>query len=705
MPEQQQHHHHPRFLMTAIQLSSCALARCHALVEQHRHRSHGQLANALSPRVAAAAVQVRRRRRPHQHRHYGSASTPSTSSTLSTPSISSTPFLCSFSSSSSLLSRPSKGQYQHQHQHQSQHHGIRRPSSRIAKRSLPMSSLQEIRRRSFAVDRAPFETTAFTTTTTLVPAGRPWLPPTLTTASESTNSNSNHNHPYDITTAAAVVATTIPPTAQKSNRPFSSHCDFRTMRPPPLAADHDAAPAPPSRRARHSHSSSTSRIPNRLSLTLPIAPPTSDPSRPVPSASSSASISSPSSLPPTPQDNSAAPSLSNVNDFIIAIAAKERKVMELKEELAREETELTLLKKQFSSSDVLLQRRAACQLDLGGSSRSATPIAAEPDASLAGQSIESDRRTSIVPLSLQGTPTPGRRRVIRGGHTRALSLLSPVKSNLEFSLVDDQTMGENVRCSSTTARRLSQVSNPAVPKRASWQPRSQHSSPVVPQIVEDLKIGLRAFVEDIRQITIGDEPIIGQYQPVQRSTPHSGHCRTGSLSQSASTDLSRSRSVQHQHASPAAEALPPTAPPTPLSKRKDAAAIEKPKPAKSKHFSWTPLGFDSIDDTDWANWESPAPVKSTRWSGSTINSGIMDDIKCIPENAEEPAASSPIEKKPTVDTPILSPTKFEELLPNMVNRLSPSNIKRTANNLLDEWEKSLMAPSTATVAHTENTVA
>jgi hypothetical protein len=28
----------------------------------------------------------------------------------------------------------------------------------------------------------------------------------------------------------------------------------------------------------------------------------------------------------------------------------------------------------------------------------------------------------------------------------------------------------------------------------------------------------------------------------------------------------------------------------------------------------------------------------------------------------------------------------------MVNKLSPSNLKRTANNLMDEWEKSLVAP-------------
>lgn len=45
--------------------------------------------------------------------------------------------------------------------------------------------------------------------------------------------------------------------------------------------------------------------------------------------------------------------------------------------------------------------------------------------------------------------------------------------------------------------------------------------------------------------------------------------------------------------------------------------------------------------------------------------------------------------------PLLPETpKLEEILPSMVNRLTPSNIKRTATNLMDEWEKSLTDPQT-----------
>ncbi len=39
----------------------------------------------------------------------------------------------------------------------------------------------------------------------------------------------------------------------------------------------------------------------------------------------------------------------------------------------------------------------------------------------------------------------------------------------------------------------------------------------------------------------------------------------------------------------------------------------------------------------------------------------------------------------------LSPKKLEDLLPQALNRLTPSNIKRTASDFMKEWERSLLA--------------
>jgi hypothetical protein len=307
-----------------------------------------------------------------------------------------------------------------------------------------------------------------------------------------------------------------------------------------------------------------------------------------------------------------------VNDFIIAIATKERKVLELREALAREEAELAVLKKKFSSLDALQKRDTGHH---GLSSRTTTDGGAQSPRS----SVDMERRSLLN--QNQGTPTQTRRTAFRGRHARTLSLLSPVRSSSDISVLEGRD-GEESRPASND-RRHGHATNPILAKRASWQPQTQHSSPVVPQLVEDFKLGFRAFVEDIRQITIGDEPVNGQ-------TPTPGHHRrAGSMSHTGPADhggFKNGNGPTAQRTSVSEASSSTTAPPTPLGNRKDAP--EKSRATKSKHFSWTPLSFDSLDDTDWANWESPVPAKSTRWSGSTVHSGVMDDIQSIPETEE-----------------------------------------------------------------------
>jgi hypothetical protein len=55
-------------------------------------------------------------------------------------------------------------------------------------------------------------------------------------------------------------------------------------------------------------------------------------------------------------------------------------------------------------------------------------------------------------------------------------------------------------------------------------------------------------------------------------------------------------------------------------------------------------------------------------------------------------SSRPLDGRSTPSPPLLSPATLEDLLPHVVHRLSPSNIKRTASDLMTQWEKSLIAP-------------
>ncbi|MBE3047366.1 hypothetical protein IMZ48_33590, partial [Candidatus Bathyarchaeota archaeon] len=136
-------------------------------------------------------------------------------------------------------------------------------------------------------------------------------------------------------------------TTNRSHRHHSSVASFPSYNSRPSSMSMEMAPPPtPSDAPRSSRStSSASRTTNRLSITLPIAPPTSDPSRP--------HAPSHPSVPGTPVRQPAQQSTSpaDASELIIAIAAQERRVMELREELGRAEADLNKIKRQWSTHE------------------------------------------------------------------------------------------------------------------------------------------------------------------------------------------------------------------------------------------------------------------------------------------------------------------------------------------------------------------
>lgn len=400
--------------------------------------------------------------------------------------------------------------------------------------------------------------------------------------------------------AMATTTTFAPaPDTRPLKPPKSDEAAPATMMPPPSSTEVGSAPP----------NSGLCRSANRLSLTLPIATQTADRARPPPTTAASYSI------PPTPVETPTIPPLADANEFIIAIAAQERRVLELREDLARAEADLASLKRQWTDTGSFFKPGVIHHAEMPGNS---VPGALDDDAIGPRRSADLDRRKLLYQTQSQnqGTPTQGnRRRLFRGGHTRTLSLLSPARSNSEF-----ETHGLGIP-DPTSA----QLANPALLKRASWQPRSVQNSPIVPQIVEDFKLGLRAFVEDIRHITIGDEHVSS---PSPARSP-SALQQSSAANRGPGGGLGRSR-MGFTPIGPSSSVSTPT----PAS-RFGAPGFEKTKTVKAKPFSWAPLGFDHMDDNDWSNWESPGPTKSPRWSDSTINSAGLEDIASIPEMREE----------------------------------------------------------------------
>ncbi|KAF9881060.1 hypothetical protein CkaCkLH20_01210 [Colletotrichum karsti] len=522
-----------------------------------------------------------------------------------------------------------------------------REASRNRFARAEMQSVHEIRRRSSVVERPPADSPA-TTTTAFTP--QPILLPRPT-----------HFKPADMQVETLIGEMETPEA---------------TTPPPPTPSTQERL----SRAARST--SNASRNTNRLSLTLPIAPPTSDPSRP-------ASVAT-ASYPPTPADTSAVTSPSDPNDFIIAIAAQERRVLEIREELARAEAELAKLKHDWTAQSArrkreLPQRPLAPQFE---------PSLLDDDEAASKRSVELDRRKALL-RDLQGQTGPReyRRRVLRGGHTRTLSLLSPTKPE-GFAVHEDASSVRSLELRSPVMT----PTHAALPKRASWQPRTYNTAtPGVKQIAQDFRVGLWSFVEDIRQATVGDEPIHGISRP---GSTEPGK-RVGSFGDHDTIKALNSRARAPLSSAFDSPVDTPTKSARPFQERPNPKPAAKSTTTKAKHFSWTPLTFDSFDD-DWSNWESPtvSSAKSARWSGSTV--GGAEGIASMSENNDENV--TPLKKKSpiTVDTSagsdsrpesaLLSPTQLGELLPQVVNKLSPGNLKRTANNLMDEWERSLSPP-------------
>ncbi|KAI1215111.1 uncharacterized protein F4807DRAFT_466407 [Annulohypoxylon truncatum] len=428
--------------------------------------------------------------------------------------------------------------------------------------------------------------------------------------------------------------------------------------------------------------STTSRNSHRLSLTLPIAPPNSFPSRPTPT----------SSMPPTPIETSALGSPTDPNDFIVAIAAQERRVLELREELGRAEDDLRKLKRQWTNSAAYRKRASHRNVEPLQAMASVldAPWGYDENASIRYNS-ELERRKAILRAQSQGTPRESKRTVIRGGHARTLSLLSPTRS----ANGDDS----GARSAEPYSKPPSIPSPAPINKRATWAPRqSQPYQPFPPangmkQMANELKQGLWTFVEDLRQATVGDEAIsgtthrtsemisrLGKMEGDQDTVRASASSRgripfqdePGSMTETPSRNSTDSFSDRFQHRH--------------TTSRADARA--------KKHFSWTPLTFDSFDDEDWSNWESPN-VKTSRWSGSTVNGDI---ITAIPERTNENGGT--LRRKQSQSelraTSPQAPSKLEELPQAILNRLAPSNLKNTTSNFIKEWEKSLSPPADST---------
>ena len=202
--------------------------------------------------------------------------------------------------------------------------------------------------------------------------------------------------------------------------------------------------------------------------------------------------------------------------FLTAVAAQERRVLELREELQKAERELINLKKQFATHEASRKRNDPRRpQQLQNMETALSPESSDDDRS--GSSRYMHREMEKRKALLNGV-RPYQRTVFSGSrHARALSLLSPERTSapLAFPRPNNQnTAKEPSKCNevetSLTSPTLSMSPYDSDGSNERFRQDGINKEVIVrtgKQMASDLRQGLWTFLEDLRQATVGDEGI------------------------------------------------------------------------------------------------------------------------------------------------------------------------------------------------------
>ena len=424
-----------------------------------------------------------------------------------------------------------------------------------------------------------------------------------------------------------------------------------------------------------------------LSLSFPILLPTQQPSgtsSPTTTSPTNAIATASPRLRPRPAPSAQEPvqSASRTSaDFLTLVAAQERKVLEIREELAKADAELTALKKQWAiyeankkRDEVRHVRRMAVRLDQ-------VPSPTFPNRADAEE--ERQRRRALVEMSNSNGHTRaestkldrrGSKRVFEGKHTRALSLLSPTSTKPASGRSIDELVGLAENRQSEDSASDHQPGTPSLSRMPTldglvspenlqlgfgktYTDLAGSKGPLPPgaadvfmkqgkQVVDGVREGLWTFFEDIRQATVGDEAVNGPVTQQRRPRPGKPHHPT--------RRKSKAGKASHNAVTKTDSFWGEFGLDTPKKNQRPRGESSTTKiPQKSSIDSRTPP--DLLEDTrgneiaeDWDNWESPS---SARKRTQTEPTPLDTDGLPWPE----------------------------------LKKLTPSKLNRTASDMMREW--------------------
>jgi hypothetical protein len=462
----------------------------------------------------------------------------------------------------------------------------------------------------------------------------------------------------------------------------------------------------------HSRSKTTSQVDvvgagKRLSLQFPIQT----------AAGSNSPSHSPRSRPQSLIAHSAIPSPEEIaspteTNILAVLAAQERYVLELKDDLVKAEKDLVTLKGHWANLEANKRRnevRKVTQLQPVNTLIDISDDKDDVDGSNTWMQKEMERRKALL-----GNTKSSQRKVFSGSrHLRQLSLLSPDKAYApSFPQPSDVHEEEPVSkqpeppTRSSTSSDVPRDINDMVQRydmgeNISGMPTIQREQLIRAgtRMATDFKNGLFTFIEDIRQATVGDEAVneSGDGFPPSARDPLVKGARKAtngrpSLNRSASSKKSsqQTASIGDDFWSEHGLSEPKT---SPMHNKK----THMNKPAQTPQKQARP-GAD--EEEEWANWETPSdtyaqkPVDSSDESDAPSSTGpgsSRTSTRYHSKRHDSKASSlTTTSSNGHLDDPRES-KRHSIPWPDLV-KLSPNNLKRTASHLMKEWEKQLTPP-------------
>lgn len=376
--------------------------------------------------------------------------------------------------------------------------------------------------------------------------------------------------------------------------------------------------------------------------------------------------------------------------LLTAIAAQERKVLELREELHKAEVELVSLKRQWAVEEKgkkntqivhhaealkpLRQSQLLAQEE--GVSSGDGDMRRSIDAQQARMSVDLRRQNSISrssidsPVGGDGMSVSARGRTVfqSSRHARTLSLLSSasVPNQKPVAPVENVDLRRGARYPRSAtlpsmerhgnARHVANSTATASPaEKAMWRnslppvaqdPTADALVRTGRQMVSDFREGLWTFVEDLRQATVGDDSVTSQGQLIRRASGQG----SASSSRERST-ASRTRATANGLARTSSSGKTPTATHQEISFWSEFGidAPEQTQPASGQGRDQDAQtqksnGSNLLDfDDSWDDWDAPPPPSQQKTHTPSSSSSTFpkrDQSPCTNESSPRTSTRS-----------------------------------------------------------------